>query len=445
MALLLIVWLVLFILLFVLVMRDRHRAGALSLSYFVSLSLIHIPGALMYVSVPIGGEETLIGLEYTVLGMALFVAGVGAAQLRGSRLDRGRVEDAPLEPSWLEAMARKFFLIGVFTFFVALPVIAEIPSFTAVISSLVGLIVIGIWLWLCAAILKRNRRRLTTILMLLPMLPFSTLTAIGFVSFSTQWIVTVLSFLFMMVRRRAMLLAILPFALYTALSVFVAYIGERNAIRDAIWYDEADLRTRLDRIGDIWVNFEWLDVGNLRHTGALEARLNQNSLVGAAVGSIEDGSVKYAYGGTVPWWSLIPRALWPDKPAIGGGGNVVSEYTGLVFPEGTSVGAGQVLEFYVNFGVVGVVVGFFVWGFMLMTIDRSIVRAMAEADMSALLRRSMVGLTLVHPGGNLLEIAIAAVGAIVATPMIMYLDKRLRSLPLTIFASRKGLDPARLR
>jgi hypothetical protein len=445
MALLLVVWVALFIAVLGLIARDKHRSGALTLSYFVSVSLIHIPGALTYVSSPVGAEDTVLGLQVTLVGLGMFVAGIAAAQLRGRRLERG-VDDAPLDPAWLNDMGRKFFVIGVLAFFVLIPIIATIPSITAVASSLAGLVVIGIWLWLSAAIIEHNRRRLIIILAVLPVLPFATLSSIGFVSFSTQWIVTVLSFLFMMVRRKLVLLALLPGALYVALSMFVAYIGERDAIRDAVWYEEADLATRVERIGDIFVNFEWLDIGDPKHANALEGRLNQNWLVGAAVSNLQNGSVKYAYGGTLPLWALVPRAIWPDKPEVGGGRDVVSDYTGFVFPEATSVGAGQVLEFYVNFGIYGVMVGFFGWGFMLMRLDRSIMRAMADADMSKLLRRSMIGLTLLQPGGNLLEILVSAVGAAVATPAIMYLDRRLRALPLAIYSSKtKGLDPARAR
>ena len=44
----------------------------------------------------------------------------------------------------------------------------------------------------------------------------------------------------------------------------------------------------------------------------------KTALVGAAVMYHEDGSAPFAYGATVPLWALIPRAVWPDKPAVGG-------------------------------------------------------------------------------------------------------------------------------
>ena len=81
---------------------------------------------------------------------------------------------------------------------------------------------------------------------------------------------------------------------------------------------------------------------------------------------------------------------------------------GSRFEEGTSVGAGQVLEFYVNFGLPGVLAGFAGLGFLLMRLDLGIMRAFAAGDLPGLLLRAMPGLSLLQPGGNLLEILVAA-------------------------------------
>ena len=88
--------------------------------------------------------------------------------------------------------------------------------------------------------------------------------------------------------------------------------------------------------------------------------MNQNQLVGAAVQYLESGYAPFATGDTLIQSALaiIPRAIWPDKPVFAGSPGLVTQYTGIQFAAGTSVGVGQVLEFYINFGSPGVVGGF---------------------------------------------------------------------------------------
>jgi hypothetical protein len=134
-----------------------------------------------------------------------------------------------------------------------------------------------------------------------------------------------------------------------------------------------------------------------------------------------DGGTRLLYGGTVQLWTLIPHALWPDKPPIGGGGDVVSNFTGIAFAQGTSVGVGQVLEFYMNFAEPGVVVGFFVLGFILMKLDTSLMRAVRSGSMAGILLYGMSGLALMQPGGNLVEVIVAGIGAMVAARILIAL------------------------
>ena len=100
-----------------------------------------------------------------------------------------------------------------------------------------------------------------------------------------------------------------------------------------------------------------------------------------------EGEAELSYGTTVPLWALIPRAIWPDKPAVGGGQDLVAEFTGIKFEEGTSVGAGQVLEFYMNFGMPGVLAGFAVLGFILMRLDQVVMRALAMRNINGVVQR----------------------------------------------------------
>ena len=61
-----------------------RQGGALTLAYFVGLSLIHMPGVLAFLGGPSAdlgkGEQTRIGFELTLLGMGAFVIGAVAAR-----------------------------------------------------------------------------------------------------------------------------------------------------------------------------------------------------------------------------------------------------------------------------------------------------------------------------------------------------------------------------
>ena len=53
------------------------------------------------------------------------------------------------------------------------------------------------------------------------------------------------------------------------------------------------------------------------------------------------------------------------------------DFTGIEFAQGTSVGTGADLEFYMNFGTQGIVIGFALLGFFLMRLDQRLTRALA--------------------------------------------------------------------
>ncbi|HEY3911730.1 MAG TPA: hypothetical protein VGM07_17860, partial [Stellaceae bacterium] len=253
--------------------------------------------------------------------------------------------------------------------------------------------------------------------------------------YGVYWVLSVVAFLFVITPRRAWFYLGTPVAMFLGLSLFVTYMGQRNGIREVVWHEQSSLLDRFDRVTAIVTDFELLDLTSPDQVAALDGRLNQNVLVGAAMDYHESGGAAFAYGGTVPPWALIPRAVWPDKPATGGGGDVVSEYTGIGFAEGTSVGAGQVLEFYVNFGVAGVAAGFFGWGCLLMWLDLGIMRALSTNDVRGLLLRAMPGLTLLQPGGNLFEILVACVAAYVAARAVVSL--RLVDTPPAVRPRRR--------
>ncbi len=127
--------------------------------------------------------------------------------------------------------------------------------------------------------------------------------------------------------------------------------------------------------------------------------------------------------------------------------SLVTEYTGIPFEEGTSVGAGQVLEFYVNFGIPGVLAGFAGLGFLLMRLDIGIMRAFAAGDLAGVLLRAMPGLSLLQPGGNLLEILVAFVGAILGGGRAALFRglRACRAAPTDVSRTADHRDPERKR
>jgi hypothetical protein len=300
-----------------------------------------------------------------------------------------------------------------------MPRAASIPSGTALVSALGTLLVVGLWLRFYIANLSGNFGKSLSTALLLPALPIATLASGGFIGYGVYWVLSCVAFLFVVMRRRLWFYLGSPIFGVLGLSLFAGYFALRAAIRTVVGVVGAGLFERLAAIWDIVANFELLDLNSPLLIYAVDQRLNQNYLVGYAAERYQAGAVDLAYGSTVQLWALIPRAIWPDKPQVGGGGDIVSHFTGLEFAEGTSVGIGQVLEFYMNFAVPGLIVGFFVLGVILMRLDLGIMRSLKAGDMRGVLLCAMPGLTLMQPGGNLLEIMVATIGAVVASRLII--------------------------
>ena len=263
----------------------------------------------------------------------------------------------------------------------------------------------------------------------LPLLPLSTVVGSGFLGFGIMWMLAIATFVFAQSKRRLLFLCLVPAALFLGMSLWVNYAASRNEIRQLVWYQQASLVDRLLRVRAMFDNFEWIDLSNPKHVYAVDGKLNQNMLVGAAVGRLESGLVSYAHGATAYNLiiALIPRVLWPEKPAVGGGGDVVAEFTGMRFASGTSVGAGQVLEFYVNFSTWGVIGGFLIYGWLLGYMDMRVSESLRQGNQRHFVFWFMLAVALLQPGGNLMEIVVSVPGAAVGAYGINQLFNRSRS------------------
>jgi len=413
------------------VCQGRRGSAGLPLAYFLGLSLIHVPGAILYLDAD-EGNVTKVGFEQTIIGMVAFLAGVIVARYAfvrppGRQASAGQSEDfTPRRFTVLDRLALLYLIVGGIVSFAALKLAASIPSATAVVAPLGSLIVVGACLRLWVAIESRNGLKFWCTMALLPVLPLVTLIQGGFLGAGTVWALGVVTFLLGQSKKRLVYFLLAPVVFFGGLSVFVNYMAARQEIRQLVWYQQASIGDRLSRVTDSFRNFEWLNLSNFRHRQAIDDRLNQNAFIGVAVERLELGTVEYAYGDTLGKvaMGLIPRVFWPDKPAVGGGGSVVHDFTGIELAEGTSFGAGQVFEFYVNFGSLGVIGGFLLYGWLIGRMDLSVIKYLRQGDQRRFLLWFLTCLALLKPGDNLLEIVLGTISAAITGYSIGYLLPR---------------------
>src|SRR5690349_82152 len=157
MGTLLMIWAVLAITLAGLTGNPGRSAG-LPLAYFLQLSIIHVPGALIYLDAQDIGSSAAtnkLGFEETVIGCAAFVVAVIIVRSIPSRSGTAyRATDTGLnsvnELVRDDTLAIYYLLIGSAVYFLA-PFLSAIPSASSVLSGLGSLIIVGACLRLWVA------------------------------------------------------------------------------------------------------------------------------------------------------------------------------------------------------------------------------------------------------------------------------------------------------
>jgi len=258
--------------------------------------------------------------------------------------------------------------------------------------------------------------------------PLFTVLTSGFIGYGIFAALMVLSFALVFYRPRWQAVLALAVLAYLALSTYVTYMRDRDQMREAVWGGQ-NYSARIVRLEEILARFEFFQPGDERQLQAIDDRLNQNFFVGTAHAQLETGVVAWANGSTL-WRALqavVPRILWPDKPVVAGSGNLVSEFTGLSFAEGTSVGVGQVLEFYINFGRTGVILGFLCFGFVLRFLDWRAARNLHQGDYAGFVLWYLPGLAFMQTGGSLVEVS----GTCAASLALVYAVNRF-AIPIAL-------------
>ena len=408
--------------------RDRVSLG-LPIAYLYSLLLIHVPGAFAHV---FGGDFLFdsdlaeIGMRFVAIGSMCFVAGVWVARSSTPRISVR--QEADRYRFWW------FCLLGGWSCIYGLSPLYEIPSVSAAVDKAGGVWMLGVLLGLRVAFQRGDRKRIAIWLGALMVYPILMLLLGGFLSYGSAAIILVCAALTISTRSyRRVVVGITVFT-FLSLSIFVNYFQHRDDIREQVW-GGAPLEGRIDSVIDVVRGFEWLDPTNPMQLTALDKRLNQNYFVGLAAQRLRQGQVDYLEGGSV--WegllSLVPRALWPEKPVFAGSPQIVSKMTGLRLSPTTSFGVGNVMEFEINFGMPGVVVGFFLLGWLIGTLDLRAAVAEGRGDLGGMILFFLPGVALIQPNGSLVELfsgsAAALVGAFAWSLLWKRFDRKQSFLP----------------
>ncbi len=397
----------------------------LVLAYLANLAMIHLPGAFLYLNPDYAFYRRLwiqLGFEQSTWAVAAFGAGavitlwVLHLTRRLSVGSEARFPQAVLFNPWVH---RLYVIFGLFSFFVLSPIARNVPTLSAVVSVMNQLLLLGICLGIWQAWPTRNWWTLFWWIVVLGLLPVITLVFQGFLGFGISALLTSLAFFASFFRPRVLVIVIGAAFVLLGASAFVTYFRDRTQIREVVWGGES-IEERVFRVGQTFADFEWFDLNNTRHLNAIDQRLNQNWIVGAAVENLARGKAEYQDGATLldALIAPIPRILWPDKPVRAGSGNLVTDATGVAFSKNTSVGVGQVLEFYYNFGATGVILGSVLWGIALALLDGWASRYLLEGNSRRFTLFFLVGLGLIQPGGSLVDIAATSAAAVLAAFVI---------------------------
>lgn len=407
-------WIALPILLFMLNTRGGRLGGFLVYTYLVSLIMSHWFGALVHAS-PWSdfhtSADTVLGFRYSTYGIVAAAAGTLLTDFlvpspRPAEAIPRNAAQREFELRQCERLAlRAFIPIGIASWMLTFTAAANLPSASAILSVGKQCLILGICLLCWASWFRGRKVRFYVVLALTALLPVATVVTSGFIGYGIIMVTMVLAFISAFYRPRWHILAGLALVLYGGVSLWVTYADFRKEVRASVWVEQDSLGG-LKKIANVLEAFQFFDISNVHHLENIDARMNQNYLVGVAVRTTPS-LVPFREGETIyeAVFAMIPRAIWPDKPVVAGSGDIVSRHTMIDFAEGTSVGAGQVFEFYVNFGLWGILVGFVALGALLRYLDIKLAASLLSYDILGVMTIFLVGSGLLQAGGSLSEVA----------------------------------------
>ena len=396
-------------------LRRNGPSFALPFAYLSLLLLNHIPGAVApLMDREISGHlsEVAEGIRLTAIGVVSFLIGVWYAR---RQTQEQRLSPQPPSRDSIFPEDRAFWifcLLGGWLFTFGLTPLRNLPSIGAVIYNGGAIWMLGVLLGLRWSV--RNKRRGWTFIWFtcLAVYPAMILLTAGFFSYGATAALVVVCGLTVAGRAFARVFVAIGLTIYLGLSLFATYFEARDRIRNVVW-SGASMERRLDAVSEIATGWKWFDATDQLILLGFDLRLNQNYFVGLAAQNINARRVDYLYGSsaTDAVLALVPRALWPGKTVFGGSPEIVGKMTGLRLSSTTSFGVGNVMEFYINFGLWGLIGGFLLLGWAMGRFDHRAALAEARGDYATAILFFLPCVALIQPLGSMVELAGSASAA----------------------------------
>ena len=385
-----------------------YASLGLPAAYMLMLLMIHVPGAAVHAlpwSEFAESEFTQAGIHLTAVGAVAFVVGVALARLKAkSSYQKARQRET-------NGQFLLFCLILGWCAVFLLSALIQVPSLTAVIEKGGAVWMLGVMLGLRASL---GRHLGWTIFWTAAMClyPVVMLLIGGFLGYGFASIIICLAPLAVSVRSRLRTAIGVIVVVLLGFNLFLSYFQNRDEIRTTVW-GQAGFGARLQAAELMLQDLHWFNPHNQADLESVDERLNQNYFVGLSASQIDSGAVDSLRGRSVSEgvMALVPRIVWPEKPVFAGSPGVVMEMTGLKLSETTSWGIGQVMEFYINFGMPSLVIGFLLFGWLIARLDLNAALAIQAGDVGKAFRCFLPAVALIGPQWSIVELASGAAAA----------------------------------
>jgi hypothetical protein len=254
------------------------------------------------------------------------------------------------------------------------PIAAQVPTLSTAVNSLSSLDRIGLMILLWSALQHGRWARFCVALLVFLGISVVTSFTSGF-SFLRINALLPLGLIWLFARGinpRALLL--MPALAAALIAATTAWLDSRALIREGTLEGLPATEKFTTFFGEYFAALSRLDVDALI-SGVFD-RVDMTMIYAEQV-RYQPDIEPYAYGETVwsSFYTLIPRALWPEKPEVAGGSEFVARFAGIgTRGDETSIGLPYPFELYANGGPLVVIAGLALIGFLAARLELQLFR-----------------------------------------------------------------------